>query len=66
MDSDPTVEALEAEFNGWHCWKGVNQLWYARRPGVSPPLIAERAEDLTDLRDKIVAAIWRRDNGPIR
>jgi len=61
----PTPAALEREFPGWHAWKGVNGLWHARRPGTSPPLTAERAEDLQDLRNKIIAAIWRRDNGPI-
>jgi hypothetical protein len=64
-DSEPTLEDLEREF-GWHCWVGVNGLLYARLPSTSPSLVAERAENTTDLRNKIVAAIWRRDNGPIR
>jgi hypothetical protein len=59
-----SAEALEQEFPGWHCWKGVNQLWYARLPGTSPAIVVERKEDLLDLRDGIIAAIWRRDNGP--
>jgi hypothetical protein len=55
-------EALEREFGG-HAWKAVNSLWYWSTTNSSPPLTAERAEDLLDLRDKIISAIWRRDNG---
>jgi hypothetical protein len=62
----PSPEALEAEFPGWHCWKGVNQLWYARKPGYSPPLEALRREDLLDLRDGIIVAIRQHENGIIK
>lgn len=27
-----TFQDVEREFPGWHVWKGVNQLWYARLP----------------------------------
>jgi hypothetical protein len=65
--SEPrSPEDLEAEFRGWHVWKGVNNLWYARRPGTSPCLTAERAGDLHGLRQKIIIEIRRWENGPIR
>jgi phosphoenolpyruvate-protein kinase (PTS system EI component) len=59
-------EALEQEFPGWHVWKGVNSLWCARLLETSLSIVAERAEDLQDLRDKIISAICRRDQGPIK
>ena len=56
-------EELEREFAGWHIWRGVNRLWYARLAKTSPPVMVERREDLMDLRDGIISAIWRRENG---
>ncbi len=32
-----------AEFPSWHAWQGVNGLYYARRPGTSPPLLVRAA-----------------------
>lgn len=65
MTLEPSPEDLEREFGG-HAWRGVNNLWYWRLPGTSPPLTAERATDLQDLRDKIISVTWRRDHRPIR
>ena len=53
-DIDPTPEALEAEFPGWHVFYGVSQLWYARKPLTSPPVLL-RAENLTELRVRMKA-----------
>ena len=51
-------EDLTAEFPSWEVWRGVNQLWYARLLKSSPPVVV-RGEDLTDLRDQVIAWIWR-------
>jgi hypothetical protein len=53
-----TQESLAREFPGWHVWKGVSQLWYARLPLSSPPIVV-RGEDLTDLRDQITREVIR-------
>jgi len=38
-----------AEFPGWEVFRGVSDLWYARRPLSSPPLLL-RDENTTELR----------------
>jgi hypothetical protein len=43
------------ECPGWHAWRGVNMLYYARLPKTSPPVVV-RGEDPEDLRDMIKAA----------
>ena len=45
-----------AELPGWHVWRGINGLVYARLLNSSPPLVV-RGEDAVDLRDQI-----RREN----
>ena len=30
-------------YPGWHTWKGVSGVWYARRPLTSPPVILRSA-----------------------
>ena len=37
---------------GWHYWRGVSGLFYARRKLSSPPVVL-RAESLDELRAKI-------------
>ena len=56
-------EEVEAEFPGWHVWRGVNQLWYARREGAAPGTgwDVERAEDLMDVRDQIIVCIRKHE-----
>ena len=56
-------EEVKREFPGWHVWRGVNHLWYARLVKSSPPIVVTAREDLGDLRDGIISAIWRRENG---
>ena len=51
--TEPTQDSLAREFPGWEVWKGVSDLWYARLPRSTPPIVV-RGEDLTDLRDEIV------------
>jgi hypothetical protein len=41
-----------AELPGWHVWRGISGLVYARRRSTSPPLVV-RGEDAVDLRDAI-------------
>ena len=43
------------EFPGWHVWRGVSGLYYARRPRTSPPAVVS-GEDPVDLRDEIIRA----------
>jgi hypothetical protein len=50
---DPSPESLEREFPGWTVWRGVSELWYARRLNTSPPVIL-RDENLTGLRAQMV------------
>jgi hypothetical protein len=41
-----------AEFPGWHAWTGVNDQFYARQVGSSPPLW-ERAASAAELAEKV-------------
>lgn len=59
---EPTLDELSREFCTWECWKGVNNLYYARLPRTSPPVVV-CGEDTLDLRDQIIKVIWNRDNG---
>jgi len=43
---------LETEFTGWHWWRGVSGLYYARRMKSSPPVVL-RAQTLDDLREQV-------------
>jgi hypothetical protein len=54
MDGDPSRAELAREFPGWHIWRGVNGLWYARRPGTSPPVVL-KDENTAELRAQIRA-----------
>jgi hypothetical protein len=44
--SEPVLEDAAAEFPGWHCWRGIAGLVYARLLGRSPPIVV-RGEDPT-------------------
>jgi hypothetical protein len=46
------------EFPGWHCWRGIAGLVYARKLQTSPPVVL-RAEDPTALRDEIRGWVGR-------
>jgi hypothetical protein len=48
-------EPYAAEFPGWTAWRAVSGLLYARKAGVTPPLIVS-GEDAVDLRDQIIRA----------
>jgi hypothetical protein len=52
-------EALEAELPGWHAWRGVTGLFYARRVKSSPPIVL-RAESLDDLYEQVRAHVSER------
>jgi hypothetical protein len=53
-----------ADYPGWHAWRGINQLYYARLLRSSPPIIVERAESPEDLADMIKREQARRSLGP--
>jgi hypothetical protein len=55
MNDGEACRAMQREFPDWYPWRGTNHLAYARRRGVSPPLII-RGEDWVDLRDEIIRA----------
>jgi hypothetical protein len=55
----PTVEDARALFPGWHCWKGVGGLFYARLPLTSPPVVA-RGKDPAGLISAIRTELRRR------
>jgi hypothetical protein len=57
---EPTLADIEAEFPGWHAWKGIAGLCYARKMLSSPPVVI-RAEDAVDLRDQIRGWLGRHD-----
>lgn len=47
-------------FPAWHAFRGVNQLYYARLPKSSPPVLV-RGESAEDLADMIVR--WQSRRG---
>lgn len=49
-----TAQDIESEFPGWHVYRGIDMLWYAR----SPTNESVRGEDLIDLRDEIIRWIF--------
>lgn len=55
---EPTLADLTREFPQWHCWKGVNAMFYARLLKTSPPIVV-RGTDTSDLRDEIIRILWR-------
>jgi hypothetical protein len=52
-------ELLAAEFPGWEPFRGIDQLWHARIPGATPPVMVH-GESSLDLRDKLIT--WHRQN----
>jgi hypothetical protein len=44
-----------ASWSRWEAWQGVNQLYYARIPRSSPPIVV-RGESPEDLADMICRA----------
>jgi hypothetical protein len=46
------LDALEDIPPGWHYWRGVSGLFYARRVRSSPPIVL-RAETLDGLREQV-------------
>jgi hypothetical protein len=46
MTDDPE---MWASILGWHCWRGVAGIWYARRTGDGPAAVI-RAASLDALR----------------
>lgn len=56
-----SLEEIEREFAGWHAWRGISKLYYARLLMSSPAVVVE-GEDFIDLRDQIIKWIW--NNSP--
>lgn len=53
VGSMDALKAVEAEFPGWHAWRGVDgRLLYARLPRTSPPVVV-RGHNITVLRIRI-------------
>ena len=52
-ESEPDWWPYGCDCPGWHVWRGVAGLLYARRPKTSPPKVA-RARDVTALREQIL------------
>jgi hypothetical protein len=50
--AEPTLDDVAKEYPDWHCWRGVNNLCYARLRKSSPAVVV-RGEDPVDLRDEI-------------
>jgi hypothetical protein len=48
----PDLTALENNPCGWHYWRGVSGMYYARRKLSSPPVVL-RAQTLDELRDQV-------------
>jgi hypothetical protein len=46
------LDALEDIPPGWHWWRGLSGLYYARRVKSSPPVVF-RAESLHELRELV-------------
>ena len=44
---------------GWHFWRGVSGLYYARRIRCSPPIVF-RAETMDNLREQVRQYLNRR------
>ena len=53
-ETDPSTEAVEAEFPRWRCFRGLGGLYYARRLNTSPAILV-RDENTTELRAQIRA-----------
>ena len=68
---NPTKAELEAEFEGWECWEGMDKLWHARVKGATPPIMVW-GENTVDLRDQIKRRIarfgdnWRVKTGDLK
>jgi len=51
-DPDAALVAVAAEFPGWHPWRGIGGLVYARLPRSSPPIVV-RAHNISTLRIRV-------------
>lgn len=58
MTAEPTLDEVGRRYPEWHCWRGVDRLYYARLRGTDPPVLV-RGEDPLDLQDMIQGAIYR-------
>lgn len=50
---EPTLADVQAEFPQWHCFRGINRLYYAQHRTAGHQVWGE---DPLDLRDQIKAA----------
>lgn len=53
-ERDTELDALTAEFVGWHCWRGPGGLVYGRLLLSSPPIVL-RDETIPGLREQMRA-----------
>jgi hypothetical protein len=54
QDLTAALAQVGRDFPHWYAWRGVLGLFYARRPGTSPPVIV-RATSVDQLRQQIEA-----------
>jgi hypothetical protein len=62
MDENLDASDIATEFPGWEAWQGMNRLWHARIRGATPPVMVH-GENLTEVRDQIIAYQWRSQVG---
>jgi hypothetical protein len=60
MDFNHYAAEIADEFPGWEAWQGIDRLWHARIRGATPPVMVH-GEDLTDLREQIIAYLGRQE-----
>jgi hypothetical protein len=53
---EPVLSDLMTEFPQWEIARGTGSYWHAVMRDA--PSVAVRGEDLQDLRDAIIAAVW--------
>ena len=52
QDLAAALAQVDRDHPGWHAWRGVLGLMYARRPRTSPPMVV-RAVSVDQLREQI-------------
>jgi hypothetical protein len=62
-ETEITAASIEAEFPGWETFRGVDRRWHARIRGADM-LVMVHGDDLEGLREEIVRANSKRQNGP--
>jgi hypothetical protein len=55
-----TKDQIEADFEGWEAFQGVDRRWHARIRGAETPVMVPD-DDLIGLREEITREISRRE-----